>query len=249
MLWQALRRLPFSFLAATNQIAISKNDLVAGSNRTMIRAGEGFVMQAQSPIVNARSGRLTSNPCMQPAVHAKARLGLFWVATISLLITPALGQTGGSGSHPAPPPNPPAPIPRPMDSNFDRAHIELDSTGKPLRPNNGDDRCLLPPLNGTREPVVDVKSMQVSEAGRKEYAAAYDANSDKKFDRAADHLRKAVQGEPLYSAGWVTLGQVLVAQQKIPEAREACSHAIAVIANYLAGYLCLADIAGRQQKW
>src|SRR5260370_26564827 len=123
MLWQALRRLPFSFLAATNQIAISKNDLVAGSNRTMIRAGEGFVMQAQSPIVNARSGRLTSNPCMQPAVHAKARLGLFWVATISLLITPALGQTGGRGSHPAPPPTPPAPTSGRMVVRFEHANV------------------------------------------------------------------------------------------------------------------------------
>ena len=206
-------------------------------------------MQAHTPSVKAISGRLTSNPSAQPGVHAKARLGLFWVATISLLITPALGQTGGSGSHPAPPSNPPAPIPRPMDSNFDRAHVELDSTGKPLRPNNGDDRCLLPPLNGTREPVVDVKSMQVSGAGRKEYAAACDAIRDKKFDRAADHLRKAVQAEPQYSAAWVTLGQLLVAQQKVAEGRDACSHAVAASASYLAGYLCLADISGREQKW
>lgn len=206
-------------------------------------------MQAQTPSVKPISGRLTSKPPTRLGIRAKARLGFFWVATVILFITPALGQGGGGGSHPSPPPNPPAPIPRPMDSNFDRAHIELDSTGKPLRPNNGDDRCLLPPLNGTREPIVDVKSMQVSGAGRKEYAAACDALRDRKFDRAADHLRKAVQAEPQYSAAWVTLGQLLVGQQKVAEGREACSHAVAASASYLAGYLCLADISGREQKW
>jgi predicted Zn-dependent protease len=138
---------------------------------------------------------------------------------------------------------------RPQDSNFDKTQLELDSTGKAMRPNTVDDRCLLPPLNGMREPVVDVKSMQVSGAGRKEYGAACDALRDKKFDRAADHLRKAVQAEPQYSAAWVTLGQLLVAQQKVAEGRDACSHAVAASASYLAGYLCLADISGREQKW
>jgi tetratricopeptide (TPR) repeat protein len=47
----------------------------------------------------------------------------------------------------------------------------------------------------------------------------------------------------------VTLGQVFAAQQKLPGAKDACSHAIATDANYLVGYLCLADIAGREEKW
>jgi tetratricopeptide (TPR) repeat protein len=177
-------------------------------------------------------------------------MGLFWVATIGLFISPALGQGGGGGSHPAPPPNPPPPMVRPMDANFDQAHVQLESSmGRSLGPNKADDRCLMPPLNGTREPVVDVKSLKVSGAGRREYSAACDALKDKKFDRAADHLRKAVQAEPQYSAAWVTLGQLLVAQQKVAEGRDACSHAVAASASYLAGYLCLADISGREQKW
>jgi tetratricopeptide (TPR) repeat protein len=137
-----------------------------------------------------------------------------------------------------------------MDSNFDQAHVQLESSmGRPIHNVSPDDRCLLPPLTGMREPLVDVKSMQVSGPARKEYDAACDAIKNKKFDRGADHLRKAVQEEPLYSAAWVTLGQVLVAQQKVPEARDACSHAVAANANYLAGYLCLADVSGREQKW
>jgi len=118
-----------------------------------------------------------------------------------------------------------------------------------MRPSNPDDRCLLPPLNGTREPVVNVKSMQVSGPARKEYSGACEAIKDKKFDRATEHLQKAVKAEPLYSAAWVTLGQLLVAQQKVPEGKDACSHAVAANDNYLAGYLCLADVAGREQKW
>ena len=149
-----------------------------------------------------------------------------------------------------PPPNPPAPLPRPMDSNFDQAQIQLQSSmAKAIRAGSDDDRCLLPPLNGTREPVVDVKSMQVAGGARKEYAAACDAIRDKKYDRGAEHLRKAVQAEPLYAAAWVTLGQLLVAEQKVQEGRDACSHAVSANGNYLAGYLCLADASGREQKW
>ena len=214
----------------------------------MIRAGEGFPMQARTPIVNARSEDLINELSPRMSCCRRARRSFLCVATISILISPAWAQHGG-GSHPAPPPNPPAPLPRPQDSNFDKSRIELDSTGEPMRQNNADDRCLLPPLNGTREPVVDVKSMQVSAAGRKEYAGACGAIKDKRLDRAAEHLRKAVQAEPLYSAAWVTLGQVLVAQQKVAEGRDACSHAVAAMVNYLAGYLCLADISGREQKW
>jgi lipopolysaccharide biosynthesis regulator YciM len=215
----------------------------------MIRAGEGFAMQARTQVVNAISGRLADIWSPRVTLYLTTHLRFLCVVIVSLVVSPALAQHGGGGSHPTPPPNPPAPIPRPMDSNFDRNQIELDSTGKPMRPNTVDDRCLLPPLNGTREPLVDVKSMQVSGAGRKEYAAACDALRDKKFDRAADYLRKAVQAEPLYSAAWVTLGQLLVAQQKVAEGRDACSHAVAASASYLAGYLCLADISGREQKW
>jgi tetratricopeptide (TPR) repeat protein len=206
-----------------------------------------FSMQARPAIVS-RVTHLTDT--LPPRAGASASSGLRLLCVTTLIIAPALGQGGGGGSHPTPPPNPPPPMVRPMDANFDQAHVQLESSmGKAARINNSDDRCLLPPLNGTREPVVNVKSMQISETGRKEYGAACDALRDKKFDRAADHLRKAVQAEPSYSAAWVTLGQLLVAQQKVPDGREACSHALAANANYLAGYLCLADISGREQKW
>jgi len=204
-------------------------------------------MQARTSVVNAIFGHLTETPC-PPSFRSRVRLAFFCAAVASLIVTPALSQSGGGG-HATPPPNPPAPIPRPMDANFDQIHIELDSMGKPMHPNGADDRCLLPPLNGTREPVVNVKSMQVSGSARKEYSAACDAIKDGKIDRATEHLRKAVQVEPQYSAAWVTLAQVLMAQQKVPEAHDACSHAVDANANYLAGELCLAEVSGLEQKW
>ena len=218
----------------------------------MIPLMRAFVVQVRSSIGSEVCRRIAEKLRLRSSCRVLTRLSILAAAAIILHSSTAIAQRGGGGGggavggHPA---NPPAPVPGPQDSNFDKTHLELDSTGKPLRPNNPDDRCLLPPLNGTREPVVNVKSMQVSGSARKEYSAACDAIRDKKFDRATDHLHKAVKAEPLYSAAWVTLGQLLVAQQKVPEGRDACSQAVAANANYLAGYLCLADISGREQKW
>jgi predicted Zn-dependent protease len=204
-------------------------------------------MRMRASIVKAISRHLIGTPSSQPSFRSLARLSFLCVVTVSLVVTPALAQ--GGGGRPVPPPNPPAPIPRPMDANFDQKHVEIDSSGGMLRPGTTDDRCLLPPLNGTREPVVNVKSMQVSGSARKEYSAACDAIKAGKIDRATEHLHKAVQVEPQYSAAWVTLAQVLMAQQKVAEAHDACSHAVDANANYLAGELCLAEVAGLEQKW
>jgi len=208
-------------------------------------------MNARTPLASAVSQPGKIRLLLRPSFFGVVRLGLIAVLSAGVVLSPAHAQRGGGGGGGVPghPANPPPPVPGPQDSNFDQTHLELDSNGRLVQRHSPDDRCLLPPLNGTREPVVDVKSMQVSTSARKEYAAACDALKDKKFDRAADHLRKAVQVEPQYSAAWVTLGQLLVAQQKVPEGRDACSHAVAASASYLAGYLCLADISGREQKW
>jgi tetratricopeptide (TPR) repeat protein len=50
-------------------------------------------------------------------------------------------------------------------------------------------------------------------------------------------------------AAWVLLGQVLKAQQKLEEARHACSQALGSDPNYLPADLCLADLSAIEQRW
>jgi tetratricopeptide (TPR) repeat protein len=97
--------------------------------------------------------------------------------------------------------------------------------------------------------VVAVANLQVAAKAKKEYATACVAVNDKKFDVADQHLRKAVQAESKYPAAWVTLGQLLAAQQKTDEARQACSHALEADPNYVPSHLCMADVAARTQQW
>ena len=171
----------------------------------------------------------------------------FFVVTFTLLIPPVLAQSGG---HAAPPPNPPAPLPRPDPSNFDKDRLLLESETRKLGPKNGEDlACFLPPLNSVHSHTVAAANLQVSGKARREYGSACSALKDKKYDAAEAHLRKAVQQEPKYAAAWVTLGQMLAAQQHSEEARSACSQAVSADASYSLSYLCLADIAARNQQW
>jgi len=91
--------------------------------------------------------------------------------------------------------------------------------------------------------------MQPSGKAKKEYEAACGALRDKKYDAAEAHLRKAVQQEPKYATAWVTLGQMLAALQHTDQARDACSQAVTADVSYVPSYLCLADLAARNQQW
>ena len=112
-----------------------------------------------------------------------------------------------------------------------------------------EDSCFLPPLNLTGDPVIPVGQLQISTRARKEYQAACAALRDNKTPEAEKHLRKVVQESPKYAAAWVTLGQVLAAQQGNAEARDACTQASTADSSYVRAYLCLADIAARAHDW
>jgi len=168
--------------------------------------------------------------------------------TFCLLTSLVLGQASGGRS--APPPNPPPPLPRPDPSNFDKDRLMLESqTGNSATKNGEEGTCFLPPLTSGHSHTVAASNLQLSAKARKEYGSACSALKDKKYDAAQTHLRKAVQQEPKYTTAWVTLGQMLAAQQHNDEARTACSQAAAVDATYVPSYLCLADIAARGQQW
>jgi tetratricopeptide (TPR) repeat protein len=111
-----------------------------------------------------------------------------------------------------------------------------------------EDTCLLPPLNQTR-PSISADQLQTAPAAKNEYQKACSALKKKKIGDVEKHLRKAVRDYPKYAAAWVTLGQVLGAQQRLDEARGACLQGSIVDSSYVPAYLCLADIAARAHAW
>ncbi len=181
-------------------------------------------------------------------MQAQTRIAKLFFLALTFLWPASLAFA--QGSHSAPPPNPPAPLPRPDPSNFDKDRLLLESEARKSQAKNPqEENCFLPPLSAVHSHTVAVANLQLPGKARKEYDAACGAIKDSKFDSAEAHLRKAVQQEPKYATAWVTLGQVLAARQQIPEARDACSHAVTADAGYVPSYLCLADAAARTQQW
>jgi len=113
----------------------------------------------------------------------------------------------------------------------------------------GDESCFLWPLTGIHSPTAGVSSLEVSGQARKDFQHACSLASTKKLAKAEEHLRKALQKDAQYPAAWVLLGQVLKAQQKPEDARNACSQALKVDPNYVPADLCLADLCAIEQRW
>jgi tetratricopeptide (TPR) repeat protein len=109
--------------------------------------------------------------------------------------------------------------------------------------------CLLPPLSRMSSPTVAVGQLQRAVRARSEYQQGCAALRKKKPNDAERHFRKALHEYRKYAAAWVTLGQVLAAQQRTAEARNACLQASLAEPSYVAAYLCLADIAARAHSW
>ncbi len=112
-----------------------------------------------------------------------------------------------------------------------------------------DEKCFPWKLSEARAATVGVKSLQIPSKARSEYEKACDASYKKKFEEAEQHARSAIEKFGDYSAAWVVLGISLKEQNKLQEARDACSHAATIDAKYLPAYLCTAEVATRNQEW
>ena len=88
----------------------------------------------------------------------------------------------------------------PNDSRTGRKAVEKDGT------------CLLPPLTLISSPIIVAEQLQVPAKARKEYQQACAALKHQKTEDAEKHLRTAVHEYAKYSTAWVTLGQMLAAQ-------------------------------------
>lgn len=111
------------------------------------------------------------------------------------------------------------------------------------------DSCSMWSVSGAQQTSVNAATLKISGKARGEYAkACHDLNA-RRLPGAETHLRKAVQQYPQYAAAWVLMGQVLGASNRIDEARVACAKATTADAGDASAYLCLADVAARQQQW
>jgi cytochrome c-type biogenesis protein CcmH/NrfG len=142
-------------------------------------------------------------------------------------------------------------LPRPINDTFDRVQVRDLHEKAPAgeKKNETEDSCLLPPLTLLRSPVVAATALAVPPKAKKEYSEACAALKNKKTESAEKHLRMAVQEYPSYSVAWVTLGQMLAAENHTEDARNACAQGSAVEPKYVPAYLCLAEIAARAKAW
>jgi tetratricopeptide (TPR) repeat protein len=108
--------------------------------------------------------------------------------------------------------------------------------------------CAFQPFPGMATSV-SVSSLQIPPKAQREYEQACAALKNKKLPEAERHLHNATEIYPKYVVGWVILGQILESMRQTAEARDACLRASNADPNYLPAYLCLAEIAGREQQW
>jgi len=112
-----------------------------------------------------------------------------------------------------------------------------------------DESCFMWPLTGIRSSTAGVASLQVPGPARKDFQRACSAAADKKLAKAEELLRKTLHADGQYPAAWVLLGQVLKAEQKTDDARNACAQALRADPNYIAAELCLADLCAVEHRW
>lgn len=145
----------------------------------------------------------------------------------------------------------PSNIPRTISATMDRLRVRDLNRIDPREQKTGEmeESCLLPPLTLVKSPLVSAAALAVPSKAKKEYLEACEALHTKKTELAERHLRNAVQKYSKYSIAWVTLGQLLAAQNNTREARSACTEGSTAEPNYVPAYLCLAELAMREKAW
>jgi tetratricopeptide (TPR) repeat protein len=155
-----------------------------------------------------------------------------------------LAQGGGMAS-----PSDPRSVADPFSKMEQREIIVRGMPGEPEPKKGQESACFLPPLTGAHNLTVGITTLEVQGKATKDYEKACDALREGKFDEAEKRLHEAVGKYPQYSTLWVLLGQVLERRQELQLARDACLQASKANSTSVPSYLCLADIAAREQNW
>jgi tetratricopeptide (TPR) repeat protein len=192
-------------------------------------------------------------PACQAGPHTQTGFPLFRITLLGLVAvafyTTLFAQQASQPNSPGAPASDVSNIPKPAVGTFEdvtNRNAPPTQTGRtPIQ--IGD--CLQPPLGYWRHSTVPTVTLQIPAKARKEYEESCSALKNKKIDHALEHLRRAVKYYPKYSAAWVTLGQVLLANQQTNEARLACTQGLTADPSYIPAYLCQADIAAKAHAW
>lgn len=119
----------------------------------------------------------------------------------------------------------------------------------PATPLQDDPTCFLPPVDGIRSPTISVTRLAAPEKAKQEYEKACSEVHHKKYEKAEEHLQKAINLYSSYTPAWVLLGQVQQMQHKTDDAAESCSRATHIDSGYAPSYLCLAYLDATASRW
>jgi tetratricopeptide (TPR) repeat protein len=159
-------------------------------------------------------------------------------------------SSGGSHTTPAPPvpaynPNY---VPRSSEGEFDNKVVFLSEDSHPIVKNDLP-QCFRWPMSPVQSATVSATGLEISNEARAQFNEGCSSLQKKKTKEAEQRFNRVVELNPKYAAAWALLGQANKDQGKLKEAAEFCTRAKEADANYLPGYLCLADVAARQNEW
>lgn len=159
------------------------------------------------------------------------------------------GSKGGSGAAPAS--NPTVPFshdPEPTGNYFDPYRIIMPYSPDPHLKDE-QPSCFKWPLAPVVSGVVSVDRLNVPAPARESFRAACSSVVKKEFPYAQRELNLAVKSLPKFAAAWALLGQIQRDEKRMDQAQQSCTEARNADASYLPAYLCLADLAARQNNW
>ena len=176
------------------------------------------------------------------------------LAAASLVAVPLAAQKSGGhnggGVHPS---SPPAGIlignnPRSTEGAFDTYPITEPEIEKKLTTTE-QAPCFRWPMAPVSSSTVSASRITVPANAKKQFGEACMEVRKKKLKQAQQHLDRAVGSYSKFADAWVLLGQTQEDQGDLQQAERSCEQARAADSSYLPGYLCLADLAARQENW
>lgn len=105
------------------------------------------------------------------------------------------------------------------------------------------------PILKTDGQAISATSAAASKDARKAFEKGISEAKKQKWESAEKELRKAVELHPKYAEAWLALGKIYVDRKRLPEAREALSHAIAADPQYVYPYEQMYIVAFEESNW